>query len=101
MLGNSQGAGYSGIFSQRGPRVHLARALASCCADLLPFQPTQTCPLCRLLKKQLNQYKDKLQAIYACQEEKSCRFETKIHELTTNQDSLWTKLQLMGQNLQV
>ncbi|XP_004262851.1 dystrotelin [Orcinus orca] len=54
----------------------------------------------RLLKKQLNQYKDKLQAIYACQEEKSCRFETKIHELTTNQDSLWTKLQLMGQNLQ-
>ncbi|XP_068399912.1 dystrotelin [Eschrichtius robustus] len=53
-----------------------------------------------LLRKQLNQYKDKLQAIYACQEEKSCRFETKIHELTTNQDSLWTKLQLMGQNLQ-
>uniref|UniRef100_A0A8C3X3C7 Dystrotelin n=1 Tax=Catagonus wagneri TaxID=51154 RepID=A0A8C3X3C7_9CETA len=54
----------------------------------------------RLLKKQLNQYKDKLQAIYACQEEKSGRFETKIHELTTNQNSLWTKLQLMGQDLQ-
>ncbi|XP_057602487.1 dystrotelin [Hippopotamus amphibius kiboko] len=54
----------------------------------------------RLLKKQLNRYKDKLQAIYACQQEKSCRFETKIHKLTTNQDSLWTKLQLMGQDLQ-
>nr|CAI9702598.1 unnamed protein product [Rangifer tarandus platyrhynchus] len=54
----------------------------------------------RLLKKQLNRYKDKLQAIYACQEEKSCRYDTKIHELTINQDSLWTKLQLMGQDLQ-
>ncbi|KAL1287572.1 DYTN [Ovibos moschatus] len=32
----------------------------------------------RLLKKQLNRYKDKLQAIYACQEEKSCRYDTKI-----------------------
>uniref|UniRef100_A0A8D1RK03 Dystrotelin n=1 Tax=Sus scrofa TaxID=9823 RepID=A0A8D1RK03_PIG len=54
----------------------------------------------RLLKKQLNRCKDKLQAIYACQEEKSHRFETKIHELTTNQNSLWTKLQLMEQDLQ-
>ncbi|KAB0357682.1 hypothetical protein FD754_001838, partial [Muntiacus muntjak] len=53
-----------------------------------------------LLKKQLNRYKDKLQAIYAYQEEKSCRYDTKIHELTINQDSLWTKLQLMGQDLQ-
>ncbi|XP_028364318.1 dystrotelin [Phyllostomus discolor] len=54
----------------------------------------------RLLKKQLNRHKDKLQAIYAFQEEKSCRFETKIHELTAHQHSLWTKLQQMGQNLQ-
>nr|XP_006205281.1 dystrotelin [Vicugna pacos] len=54
----------------------------------------------RLLKKQLNLYKDKLQAVYTCQEEKSCRLETKIHELTTSQDSLWTKLQLMEQELQ-
>ncbi|KAM5326176.1 dystrotelin [Glossophaga mutica] len=54
----------------------------------------------RLLKKQLNRHKDKLQAIYAFQEEKSCRFETKIHELTANQHSLWAKLQQMGQNLQ-
>ncbi|KAM9737118.1 dystrotelin [Dama dama] len=50
----------------------------------------------RLLKKQLNQHKDKLQAIYACQEEKSCRYDTKIHELTINQDSLWTKLHDFG-----
>ncbi|XP_045707212.1 dystrotelin [Phyllostomus hastatus] len=54
----------------------------------------------RLLKKQLNRHKDKLQAIYAFQEEKSCRLETKIHELTAHQHSLWTKLQQMGQNLQ-
>nr|XP_019582624.1 PREDICTED: dystrotelin [Rhinolophus sinicus] len=54
----------------------------------------------RLLKKQLNRYKDKLQAIYASQEEKSCRLETRIHQLTANQDSLWTKLQQMGQDLQ-
>ncbi|XP_012581353.1 PREDICTED: dystrotelin [Condylura cristata] len=54
----------------------------------------------RLLKKQLNRYKDKLQAIYASQEERSYRLETKIHELTTNQDSLWNKLQQMGQDLQ-
>ncbi|XP_049471021.1 dystrotelin [Panthera uncia] len=54
----------------------------------------------RVLKKQLNRYKDKLQAIYAAQKEKSCRFETKIHQLTANQDSLWTQLQQMGQHLQ-
>ncbi|XP_055143820.1 dystrotelin [Symphalangus syndactylus] len=54
----------------------------------------------RLLKKQLNQYKDKLQAIYTSQEERSCRFETKIHKLKTNQDSLWTKLQQIRQDLQ-
>ncbi|XP_036109186.1 dystrotelin [Molossus molossus] len=55
----------------------------------------------RFLKKQLNRYKDKLQAMHTSQEEKSCRFETKIHELTANQNSLWTKLQQMGQDLQV
>uniref|UniRef100_M3XN15 Uncharacterized protein n=1 Tax=Mustela putorius furo TaxID=9669 RepID=M3XN15_MUSPF len=55
----------------------------------------------RFLKKQLKRCKDKLQAIYASQEEKSCRFETKIHRLTANQDSLWTQLQQMGQELQV
>nr|XP_003925663.2 dystrotelin [Saimiri boliviensis boliviensis] len=54
----------------------------------------------RLLKKQLKQYKDKLQAIYTSQEERSCRFETKIHKLKTNQDSLWTKLQQIRQDLQ-
>ncbi|XP_032270369.1 dystrotelin [Phoca vitulina] len=54
----------------------------------------------RFLKKQFNRYKDKLQAVYASQEEKSCRFETKIPELTANQDSLWTQQQQMGQDLQ-
>ncbi|XP_002920537.1 dystrotelin [Ailuropoda melanoleuca] len=54
----------------------------------------------RFLKKQFNQYKDKLQAIYASQEEKSCRFETKIHRLTASQDSLRTQLWQMGQYLQ-
>uniref|UniRef100_A0A8C8Z1E2 Dystrotelin n=1 Tax=Prolemur simus TaxID=1328070 RepID=A0A8C8Z1E2_PROSS len=54
----------------------------------------------RLLKKQLNQCKDKLQVIYIAQEERSCRFETTIHKLTTNQNSLCTKLQQMGQDLQ-
>uniref|UniRef100_A0A452EW98 Dystrotelin n=1 Tax=Capra hircus TaxID=9925 RepID=A0A452EW98_CAPHI len=34
------------------------------------------------------------------QEEKSCRYDTKIYELTINRDSLWTKRQLMGQDLQ-
>uniref|UniRef100_G1TTH0 Dystrotelin n=1 Tax=Oryctolagus cuniculus TaxID=9986 RepID=G1TTH0_RABIT len=53
-----------------------------------------------LLKKQLNRYKDKLQAIYISQEEKSCRFEAKIHQLTTKQNSLWTKLQKLKQDLQ-
>ncbi|XP_008143513.2 dystrotelin [Eptesicus fuscus] len=54
----------------------------------------------RFLKKQLNRYKDKLQAIYTSQEGKCCRFETKIHELTANQDRLWTKLQQMGRESQ-
>ncbi|XP_013376116.1 PREDICTED: LOW QUALITY PROTEIN: dystrotelin [Chinchilla lanigera] len=54
----------------------------------------------RLLKMQLNEYKDKLRAIYTFQEEKSCRFETKIQELTSNQNSLWSKLQQMRQDVQ-
>ncbi|XP_049743934.1 dystrotelin [Elephas maximus indicus] len=54
----------------------------------------------RLLEKQLNRCKDRLQALCASQEEKNSRFETKIRQLTTNQDSLWTKLQQMGEDLQ-
>ncbi|XP_066089432.1 dystrotelin [Saccopteryx bilineata] len=54
----------------------------------------------RFLKKQLNRYKEKLQAVYASQEEKSCKFETKIHQLAANQDSLWAKLQQTRQDLQ-
>nr|KAF6353171.1 dystrotelin [Pipistrellus kuhlii] len=54
----------------------------------------------RFLKKQLNRYKDKLQALYTSQEEKCSRFETKIHELTANQDSLWAKLQQLGRESQ-
>ncbi|KAM6151955.1 dystrotelin [Erethizon dorsatum] len=54
----------------------------------------------KLLKKQLNRCKDKLRDIYTLQEEKSCRFETKIQELTSNQDSLWSKLQQMQQDVQ-
>ncbi|XP_052049470.1 dystrotelin [Apodemus sylvaticus] len=54
----------------------------------------------RLLRKQLHRYKHKLQGTYTLQEEQNCRFETKIQELTTNQDNLWTKLQQMRRNLQ-
>ncbi|XP_012872090.1 PREDICTED: dystrotelin [Dipodomys ordii] len=54
----------------------------------------------RILKKQLKRYKDKLRAIYTLQEERRCRFETKIHELKANQDSLRTTLQQMEQELQ-
>ncbi|XP_028621658.1 dystrotelin [Grammomys surdaster] len=54
----------------------------------------------RLLRKQLRRYKDKLQGTYTLQEEQNCRFETKIQELTTNQDNLWTKLQQMRRDLQ-
>ncbi|XP_039073433.1 dystrotelin [Hyaena hyaena] len=54
----------------------------------------------RFLKKRLNRYKDKLQALCASQKEKSCQFETKIHQLIAKQDSLWTQLQQMGQHLQ-
>ncbi|XP_075385126.1 dystrotelin [Tenrec ecaudatus] len=54
----------------------------------------------RVLRKQLNRCKDKLQVIYASQEEKSCRLEIKIHQLKTNQENLWNKLQQMGQELQ-
>lgn len=72
------------LLSQGGTRVHLARLLVS----VLASKPTQTCAICRVLKKQLNQYKDKLQAIYTSQREKIYISETKIQELTTNQDSL-------------
>ncbi|XP_021029013.1 dystrotelin [Mus caroli] len=54
----------------------------------------------RLLRKQLHRYKQKLQGTYTLQEEQNCRFETKIRELTTNQDNLWAKLQQMRRDLQ-
>ncbi|XP_040840323.1 dystrotelin [Ochotona curzoniae] len=54
----------------------------------------------RFFKKQLNHCKDKLQAIYTSQEEKNLRFEAKIHQLTANQNGLWTKLQQLRQDLQ-
>ncbi|XP_021054787.1 dystrotelin [Mus pahari] len=54
----------------------------------------------RLLRKQLHRYKHKLQGTYTLQEEQNCRFETKIRELTTNQDNLWAKLQQMRRDLQ-
>uniref|UniRef100_A0A8C2ME89 Dystrotelin n=1 Tax=Cricetulus griseus TaxID=10029 RepID=A0A8C2ME89_CRIGR len=54
----------------------------------------------RLLRKQLNRYKHKLQGTYTLQKEQNCRFETKIQELATNQDNLWTKIQQMRQDLQ-
>ncbi|XP_026250395.2 dystrotelin [Urocitellus parryii] len=53
-----------------------------------------------VLKQEFSQYKEKLQAFYTYQEEKNCSFETKIHALTTHQESLWTRLQQMGQDLQ-
>lgn len=62
---------------------------------------TPTCFLSRLLRKQLNRYKHKLQGTYTLQKEQNCRFETKIQELATNQDNLWTKIQQMRQDLQV
>ncbi|KAL1771006.1 dystrotelin [Sigmodon hispidus] len=55
----------------------------------------------RLLRKQLNRYKHKLQGTYALQKKQNCRFETKIRELAVNQNNLWTKLQRMRQDLQV
>uniref|UniRef100_A0A8C8U3C4 Dystrotelin n=1 Tax=Peromyscus maniculatus bairdii TaxID=230844 RepID=A0A8C8U3C4_PERMB len=54
----------------------------------------------RLLRKQLNRYKHKLQGTYTLQKAQNCRFERKIRELATNQDKLWTKLQQMRQDLQ-
>lgn len=61
----------------------------------------QTCFLSRLLRKQLNRYKHKLQGTYTLQKEQNRRFETKIRELATNQDNLCTKLQQIRQDLQV
>ncbi|XP_057619221.1 dystrotelin [Chionomys nivalis] len=54
----------------------------------------------RLLRKQLNRYKLKLQGACTLQKEQNGRFETKIRELATNQDNLWTKLQQIRQDLQ-
>ncbi|XP_003750755.3 dystrotelin [Rattus norvegicus] len=54
----------------------------------------------RFLRKQLQRYKHKLQGTYTLQENQNCRFETKIRELTINQDNLWTKLQQMRRDLQ-
>ncbi|XP_036028895.1 dystrotelin [Onychomys torridus] len=54
----------------------------------------------RVLRKQLNRYKHKLQGTYTLQREQNCRFATKIWELATNQDKLWTNLQQMRQDLQ-
>ncbi|XP_052605609.1 dystrotelin [Peromyscus californicus insignis] len=68
--------------------------------DQLSPRDTATHAQARILRKQLNRYRDKLQGTYTLQKEENCRFERKIRELATNQDKLWTKIQQMRQDLQ-
>lgn len=81
--------------TQGGPSKHL---LGCRHGALLLLKPAF---LFRRRRKQLNRYKHKLQGTYTLQEEQNGRFETKIRELTANQDNLWTKLQQMRRDLQV
>ncbi|KAM6307039.1 dystrotelin [Aegotheles albertisi] len=53
----------------------------------------------RYMKKQFNKWKDKMQFLHNCQEDKSCKIEAKLQRLRTSHDNLQMKLQQMKQEI--
>ncbi|XP_010076696.1 PREDICTED: dystrotelin-like, partial [Pterocles gutturalis] len=53
----------------------------------------------RYMKKQFNKWKDKMQFLHNCQEDKSCKIEAKLQSLKASHENLQMKLQQMKQEV--
>ncbi|XP_039926016.1 dystrotelin isoform X1 [Hirundo rustica] len=53
----------------------------------------------RYMKKQLNKWKDKMQFLHNCQEEKSCKIEAKLQRLRVSHENLQMTLQHMKEEV--
>ncbi|KAM9284089.1 LOW QUALITY PROTEIN: dystrotelin [Cariama cristata] len=53
----------------------------------------------RYMKKQFNKWKDKMQFLHNCQEDKSCKIEAKLQSLRASHENLQMKLQQMKQEV--
>ncbi|XP_051480083.1 dystrotelin isoform X2 [Apus apus] len=53
----------------------------------------------RYMKKQFSKWKDKMQFLYNCQEDKSCKLEAKLQSLRASHENLQMKLQQMKEEI--
>ncbi|KAM9235569.1 dystrotelin [Leptosomus discolor] len=74
-----------------------AQAIASFEADVLKMHESikSIHNDCRYMKKQFNKWKDKMQFLHNCQEDKSCEIEAKLQSLRASHENLQVKLQQM------
>lgn len=70
-----------------------------CVCDTAKFPPS--CVPGRYMKKQFNKWKDKMQFLHNCQEDKSCKIEAKLQSLRASHENLQMKLQQMKQEVKV
>ncbi|KAM7096782.1 dystrotelin [Ciconia maguari] len=78
-----------------------AQAIASFEADVFKMHKTikSIHDESRYMKKQFNKWKDKMQFLHYCQEDKSCKIEAKLQSLSANHGNLQMKLQQMKQEV--
>ncbi|XP_039245545.1 dystrotelin isoform X1 [Pipra filicauda] len=79
----------------------IAQAIASFEADVLKMHKSITSVHSdsRYMKKQFNKWKDKIQFLHNCQEEKSCKIEAKLQRLRVSHKNLQMTLQQMEQEV--
>uniref|UniRef100_A0A8B9DEI3 Dystrotelin n=1 Tax=Anser cygnoides TaxID=8845 RepID=A0A8B9DEI3_ANSCY len=66
--------------------------------------PAKFPPFCvpvRYMKKQFNKWKDKVQFLHSCQEDKSCKIETTLQSLRASHENLQMELQQIKQDIKV
>ncbi|XP_010563406.1 PREDICTED: dystrotelin [Haliaeetus leucocephalus] len=78
-----------------------AQAIASFEADVLKMHKSirSVYNENRYMKKQFNKWKDKMQFLHNCQEDKSCKIEAKLQSLRASHENLQMKLQQMKQEV--
>ncbi|XP_062354582.1 dystrotelin [Cinclus cinclus] len=79
----------------------IAQAIASFEADVLKIHKSikSIHSDSRYMKKQFNKWKDKMQFLHNCQEEKSCKIEAKLQRLRVSHENLQMMLQHMKEEV--
>ncbi|CAN8219012.1 unnamed protein product [Coccothraustes coccothraustes] len=79
----------------------IAQAIASFEADVLKIRESikSIHSDSRYMKKQFNKWKDKMQFLHNCQEEKSCKIEAKLQRLRVSHENLQITLQRMKEEV--